>query len=155
MRVKATQYEGYCVSDDGRVFGKDGRELRQGPNDNGYMRVWLRVSGRYKAVSVHSLVATAFIGKRPENCQARHLDGNQRNNSASNVVWGTLAENVADRKRHKNSRQKLTAEQVVDAASRVAAGASRAALAAEFGVTHRALASAIYRFKHRPVVFER
>lgn len=50
--------------------------------------------------SVHSLVAEAFIGPRPEGTEVRHLDGNPCNNHRSNLCYGTRAENIEDRYLH-------------------------------------------------------
>lgn len=50
---------------------------------------------------MHTLVALAFLGPRPEGKpHIRHLDGNARNNHVSNLAYGTAAENVADSLQH-------------------------------------------------------
>lgn len=50
---------------------------------------------------VHTEVCKAFHGQRPEWAEVvRHLDGDNQNNRASNLAWGTQKENVADTFRH-------------------------------------------------------
>jgi hypothetical protein len=44
---------------------------------------------------VHTLVALAFHGPRPEGHQVNHKDCNPRNNKPSNLEWVTPAENMA------------------------------------------------------------
>lgn len=100
---------GYVATPDGRVFsttsnwrGYGPRELKQHPNSHGYPVVRVPWNGRARAsVAVHRLVALAFLPPRPtKEHQIRHLDGNRTNNHASNLAWGTVAENAADRDMH-------------------------------------------------------
>lgn len=63
----------------------------------GYPRVQL---GRGVRQAVHSLVAGAFIGPRPDGQQVRHLDGDRANPRLVNLAYGTQAENEEDKNRH-------------------------------------------------------
>ncbi|MEY3180200.1 MAG: hypothetical protein RL614_672 [Pseudomonadota bacterium] len=107
-------YEGvYEVSNLGRVRSLD-RLVRANsgwrrtgvryfnPSNSGknkkYKRVLLRNPDKQRPV--HHLVLEAFIGPRPENCEARHLDGDPSNNRLDNLAWGTKAENEADKIKH-------------------------------------------------------
>lgn len=90
------------------------RLLRLG-DCRGYKLVVLRSGVVKRTLSVHRLVLVAFVGPRPDGCQARHLDGNKDNNSLSNLRWGTAKENCADKERHgraligeRNHQAKLT-----------------------------------------------
>lgn len=48
-----------------------------------------------KQISVHVLVATAFIGKKPfDNAQVNHIDSNRSNNHVSNLEWVTPSQNI-------------------------------------------------------------
>lgn len=48
-----------------------------------------------KQISVHVLVAIAFIGKKPfKNAQVNHIDSNRKNNHASNLEWVTPSQNI-------------------------------------------------------------
>lgn len=98
-------YEGiYQVSDGGRVkslartdrngFVRHEKILKPVQNKNGYMRVHLSKDMASEWVSVHRLVATAFLEK-PEGCDiVNHKDNNPGNNRASNLEWTTYEGNM-------------------------------------------------------------
>jgi hypothetical protein len=65
-----------------------------------YLRVGLTRDGSQTTVTVHSQVALAFIGPRPEGMVVRHLDGNCLNNALSNITYGTYSENNSDTVKH-------------------------------------------------------
>lgn len=81
---------------------KPGRVLRQVEHRGGYMAVRLQeaLSKRDKTVKVHTLVLEAFAGPKPEGMEARHLNGNSRDNRSVNLTWGTRSENNLDRVAH-------------------------------------------------------
>ncbi len=93
-------YEGeyYLVRDNGAILrkrrpGKRGRPLDNkwtfgNPCDHhGYMT--------HSNVSVHRVVATAFLGEPPSNDHVvDHIDHNRRNNRQENLRWVTRAENI-------------------------------------------------------------
>jgi hypothetical protein len=114
-------YEGlYQVSSLGKVKSYDkvvfcrnkntkkclGKERKQFHEKNGYFSIVLYGKGRkvkkgtQKSFTVHSLVARAFLGERPEGNQVRHLDGSRTNNNINNLCYGTGKENQKDRQRH-------------------------------------------------------
>lgn len=71
----------------------------------GYLKIPVGYRGRYCLQRfVHQLVALAFHGPRPDGQVVRHLDGNSRNNSASNIAYGTHLENYQDSIRHGTTR---------------------------------------------------
>lgn len=85
-----------------------GRMLSPNPNKKGYLRACLCRDGKAKQGRVHTLVAEAFIGPRPEGCEVDHIDGNRQNNAFSNlrcVDRRTNAEN--HRKAHSHSKTGL------------------------------------------------
>lgn len=109
MKLDLSQFpEGYEITADGRVFsvasnwrGYGRRELRQNVHNDGYMTVSIVANGKRKRFRIHQLVALAFVGPSPSpEHEVRHLDGNPHNNAATNLAWGTRAENAADRARH-------------------------------------------------------
>jgi hypothetical protein len=104
-------YEGlYEASDDGQVRSLprrdwrgrvlSGRVLKTHRNSSGYPIVSLCTRGKPRTIYVHQLVAAAFIGPRPAGTETRHLDGDQLNNRAGNLVYGTASENKLDTVRH-------------------------------------------------------
>lgn len=118
----------YDVSSDGYVRrtaggsnnAKIGRVLKGYVDKDGYTIVRLSRGGQVHDRKVHRLVCEAFHGSS-DLPEVRHLDGDPANNCASNLAWGTCAQNAADRERHgrtqrgENSpRAKLTAQQVAE-----------------------------------------
>ena len=105
-------FEGsYEVSDTGLVRGVDridaaGRRWRGrvfstlGCDKDGYIQQTLCRGTIRRSAKTHILVLEAFVGPRPEGAVARHLDGDHKNNSAGNLVWGSSSENGLDRVAH-------------------------------------------------------
>lgn len=95
---------GYYVTCDGRVFTKRyGRLIQMKPSvTKGYL--WVRVvmpNGTRKVWRINRAVACAWIGSPPSpKHEARHKDGNRRNNTVENLAWATTRENAADRLSH-------------------------------------------------------
>lgn len=161
-------YEGvYEVSDQGRVRSLD-RLVRANsgwrstgiryftPSSSGKNRKYKKVLLRNpkKQYLVHRLVLEAFVGPRPDNCEARHLDGDPSNNRLDNLAWGTKAENEADKIKHgtllcgtANPASKLTEADVL----RIRASNKRQVdLAQTYGVSQAAISAVRLRkiWKH-------
>lgn len=78
----------YEASDYGRVRReKTKRIISQHFNKAGYPSVTLSINGKVYVRPVHSLVAEAFIGPRPQNMFVRHLDGDRANNVIDNLQY--------------------------------------------------------------------
>jgi hypothetical protein len=98
----------YEVSDQGRVRSLDrprrngvrsykGRILKHGFS-KGYPRVNLYdLTGAVRFACIHQVMAEAFLGPCPAGQQVRHFDDNRLNCTLGNLVYGTHADNVADR----------------------------------------------------------
>ena len=90
-------YEGlYEVSDLGRVkslgYGKE-KILKPGKTRGGYLYVNLHKDGQRKTITVHRLVATAFISN-PTNLETiNHKDEVKTNNTVSNLEWMSHKDN--------------------------------------------------------------
>ena len=141
-------FDGYAASEDGRIISlRDGRRELKQREVMGYLNVTLsvKVGGKHerRRHPVHRLVCLAFHGKpSSEGNLARHLNGDSRDNRLCNLAWGSHADNTADAIRHgtlgkgmKARRRKLDESDVASIRTRLAAGESSAALAAEFGVS--------------------
>lgn len=76
--------------------------LQPSVGKNGYRVFCHRLQGVETRLTVHRVVCEVFHGPPPDSGQrveVRHLDNNKLNNAASNLCWGTAAENAADRVR--------------------------------------------------------
>lgn len=97
-------YEGrYEVSNTGDVRSRvrgGPKLLRPGINSQGYMTVVLCNNSQRQTVGVHHLVAEAFIGKRPDSYDTRHLNDVKTDNRVENLAYGTRGDNLRDRKRN-------------------------------------------------------
>ncbi|GAA4391717.1 NUMOD4 domain-containing protein [Hymenobacter koreensis] len=96
-------YDGvYQVSTFGRIrsFSKvnarDGRlHIRRPGLTNGYYKVCLYDKhSKVKAISVHKLVATAFIPNPNDYPVINHIDCNKLNNNINNLEWCTRKHNT-------------------------------------------------------------
>jgi DNA-binding transcriptional regulator YiaG len=84
-------YQGYYVSDDGRIVGRRGEELSPQVNERGHIRVAvLDPNGRHKMIRVARIVCWHFNGPFPADgirYQAVHIDHNRANNNYWNLEW--------------------------------------------------------------------
>lgn len=107
-------YEGlYEVSDAGRVRslprgGTRGGVLRGDLHRAGYPCVRLSKEGHKTHLTVHSLVAKAFLGQRPDGMECRHINGDPSDNRAENLAWGTSSENSHDMVLHGRTNKRIT-----------------------------------------------
>lgn len=128
------EFENYEVSDSGVVRLLSGPILSARPNGpKGYLQVALTKDGIKHYVYVHRAVLRAFSGPPRDDQQARHLDGDNRNNLLSNLAWGTIEQNTADRVKHAKERARRVVENPTQdrLVAEVAALAGRAEVAAK------------------------
>lgn len=177
LEARATAYEGYYVDAKGNVWStrkwkdKTPHKLATFLNRGGYLHVYIQTPKR-KHICVHVLVCVAFHGEKPtEKHQVRHFDGDKANNSEKNLLWGTSAEDAADRKRHgrevtainakasgylrrgcKNSQSKLTETQVRDIRKLRSAGLTGRKLAQMFGMHNSNIYKIASGYRYKDVV---
>ncbi len=104
-----------------------------------YPEIKLRSPGRQKTISVHRLVAMAFLGDRSsEGLEVCHENGNPFDNRVENLRWDTHLANMRDRARHgtvpngeRNGQAKLCAEEVQEIRG---AQGTHEAIAERFGI---------------------
>lgn len=140
-RVRSLTYK--LITKRGAVKRHAGKLLQPGRSGRyGYLTVSLNKAGRASSKLVHRLVLRAFVGACPSGQEVRHLDGNPRNNRASNLKYGTAKENSADQVRHgtraegdKNGQRRLSSTDVRRVLSEYTTGAyTQQKLADKYGV---------------------
>jgi hypothetical protein len=88
---------------DGRSYEK-AASLLSSKSKQGYPAVSLTLR-RY--VCVHTLVAEAFLGKKPAWARTvNHLDGDKTNNRSENLEWASYADNNRHARRTQLNRQR-------------------------------------------------
>ena len=162
-------YFGHEASDQGRIrtwvkYGNS-RQLANSPrikkqfiNERGYFCVSISDDNKRELTRrVHSLVALAFIGPRPDGREVCHLNCIKTDNRPCNLAYDTHAENVRQTVEKglqaRGTRQgaaKLDDEKVRQIRKLHAEGKRVNSLARQFGVTHGAIHHAIKRstWKH-------
>lgn len=95
MKVVTADFPGYDLYADGRVFSRISQKfLKQQPAPNGYLHVVLTNSGFKKRLSVHRLLATAFLGQPAPGMVVNHKNGLRHDNRVENLEWVSQSENV-------------------------------------------------------------
>lgn len=127
-------YDLYFVSDDGKVYSdkyRKRRELSPRKNARGYLYVNLSKNGKYKSVSIHKLVAKAFLTNYDSNFEVNHIDGNKENNNISNLECVSHSTNMRHafkiglntaRQHEKHHAAKLNENQIKDIRERYGKG---------------------------------
>lgn len=153
MEFRNLRYSGYLAGSDGYIYsviynkGKNDGTPKRLKASRGktspYLKVNIRCSpGVYKNVLVHSLICEAYHGPRPDQMVCSHLDGNLNNNVPGNLVWETQSDNLKRRINHgtddcghRNSRAKLSADDVAAIKRRLAGGDLHADIARDYGIS--------------------
>lgn len=100
-------YEGlYQISSKGRVFSlHTNKILRASPDNYGYPIVRLSKHGQMKTITVHRLVAKAFLPNPDNKKEVDHIDANRSNNNVKNLRWTTRRENAKNPNSTKNYQE--------------------------------------------------
>ena len=131
----------YCLGKDGRSEFHPGKILVCGPGKHGYAVVGLRDGEKRRTRTVHTIVAEVFLSPRPPRHDVMHLNGNRLDNRATNLRYGTRAENLHQTYAYGGTAGpgKLSREQARDAMRRMDYGESPLDLAKEYGVNNAAM----------------
>lgn len=127
-----------------RVGRQRGRVLVPSTNRKGYFHVALHIGDERLHRTIHSLVASEFIGDRPEGMQVNHKNGIKADNRPANLEYVTCMENIRHAhatglckvraRGERNSQAKLTAD-AVHQIRLSAGGLSLSQIADRFGIT--------------------
>ena len=86
--------EGYEINEEAEIRNKKGKILRyRCMNNCGYQRIGVRIKQKLIKISLHRLVAEAFIPNPKNKRCVNHKDGNKLNNNIENLEWVTDKEN--------------------------------------------------------------
>ena len=103
-------YKGsYKISSYGNVFSCHiNRNLTPALDKDGYPMVNLCLSGKYKSVRIHRLVAAAFLPNENNLPIVDHKNGNKADNFYLNLRWCNNQQNLSydNRKRNKGGNNK-------------------------------------------------
>jgi len=91
-------FPGYQASTHGRITGHRGIMKQQVHPRTRYAYLTLYRSGQQITRTVHSLVASTFLGQRVAGAEVNHQDGNKQNNTLANLEYVSRSEN----ERHAN-----------------------------------------------------
>lgn len=89
-------YEGfYQISNYGNIKSlRNNKLLIQTNHKGGYKLVSVSVDGMHRELTVHRLVAQAFIPNPNNYRDVNHKDGNKANNHVDNLEWVTHSDNI-------------------------------------------------------------
>ena len=99
-------------------------------------------AGTRQRIALHILVATAFLGPRPEGLVVAHLDGDKSNNRVENLTYVSQRENIGHKRDHgtmvcgdRSHLSRLTDHQCSRMLDCLKVGFSRREVAGAFGVS--------------------
>lgn len=78
----------------GGVFFKEEKILKQVKNKKGYCTVSLSKRSKKQSVTVHRLVAKAFVSNPNSSLTVNHINEIKTDNRAENLEWMSISENV-------------------------------------------------------------
>ncbi len=95
MWKKIARNNNYSINEKGEVRNDKTNRLKKPfeNKSNGYMTVDLYKDNKSEKVTIHRLLAEAFIPNPKGKKTVDHIDGNRKNNSMDNLRWATYSEN--------------------------------------------------------------
>ena len=94
IMISIQGFSRYTIDENG-IIRKGDKQLSPYKGKNGYRFIKLvDDEGKTKHVSVHRLVAKAFLQQEDGKDVVNHIDGIRDNNHVSNLEWTTQAENI-------------------------------------------------------------
>lgn len=127
-------FSAYEVSSYGRIRDKHTGSLMSLSKRNGYPTITLYGKDCQRTISVHILVALAFIGPKPEGMEVAHWDDVKTNNRVENLRWATHADNCWDKLRNHLPTDEARLEAIIAKIPGSAIRAKFLQLATRFGI---------------------
>ena len=94
----------YFISNFGNVKNtKTNRIMKLQNHIRGYKLVSLKKNGKWKLLTVHRLVAKAFLENPNNEKVIDHIDNNPSNNNVKNLRWCSQKENLYNQGKQKNN----------------------------------------------------
>lgn len=95
MWKKIARNDNYSINELGEVRNDRTNHIKKPfeNKSNGYMTVDLYKNNKSEKVTIHRLLAEAFIPNPEGKTTVDHIDGNRKNNALSNLRWATYSEN--------------------------------------------------------------
>ena len=92
--MKYTTWNGYKIFKDGRIFSiEQNKFIPQRRTRKGYVLCWIKLNNKWTTISVHRLMATVWLGDRPNGWEVDHINNIRWDNRLENLQWLTKAEN--------------------------------------------------------------
>lgn len=134
-------WEGYLITNQGRLINKETGFIKKPFLKLGYLRYEIHREGIYISVSQHRLLAINFIPNPESKPEVNHIDGCRDNNSLDNLEWVTSKENsqharyTLERKNlygETNNFAKITEQQAMELIKSIDKGQSNREIVKEF-----------------------
>ena len=107
-------YFKYMVSNHGNVMNKKtNKVLKPYLTNRGYLTVGFWMNGKKKRLSIHRLVASAFLENPKKLPEVNHLNGCKTDNNLCNLEWTSGSTNVSHAFRTGLHQTKLSREMVL------------------------------------------
>ena len=87
-------YDGYFVTEDGKVYNKYRKLLSPVDNGKRYLLLNLNINGKRRGKCIHRIVAEAYIPNPQGLPEVNHKDCDRTNNSVENLEWITHGDNI-------------------------------------------------------------
>ena len=94
LRSKRVFVENDGLFGETKGFFKDGKIKKQFVNRYGYLVAKFCKHGKCRVLTVHRMVAKAFIPNPDNLSQVNHIDGNKQHNVVENLEWVSPAQNT-------------------------------------------------------------
>ena len=130
-------YPNYSVSNLGRVKSKKtGKILKPYRTNRGYLTVGFWSDGKKKRLSIHRLVAQAFLQNSDNLPEVNHANGCKTDNNVCNLEWASGRNNVLHAYQNKLRKTKLSEIQVAEIKSLIRQGLTQREIASKYNVSH-------------------